>query len=213
MNTFSSGHEQQDFEMKAPVERNNRLLILFATVTGNAERIAQRLALQTEQCGFSPRVMDMAHCTPEILTQQRTVLIVASTFGDGEPPEDAASFWQTMVCGKGPDLRGVEFSVLALGNLTYDHFCRCGRDFDAALERHGATRLYPRIDCDAEYQQPAKRWMDGVTETLQRRSAIDSCTEGRHSKPHPDAAAPKREQCGNVFAGARAVAPGAAPIN
>ena len=50
----------------------------------------------------------------------------------------------------------------ALGNSTYDHFCKCGRDLDAALERHGATRLYPRVDCDVDYDVPAKRWTEGV---------------------------------------------------
>ena len=68
----------------------------------------------------------------------------------------------------GLDLRGVKFSVLALGNSTYDHFCKCGRDLDAALERRGATRLYPRVDCDVDYDVPAKRWTEGVIASLQR---------------------------------------------
>ena len=76
--------------------------------------------------------------------------MVISTYGDGEPPDDAAPFWEAVVQGNGLDLSGVKFSVLALGNTTYDHFCKCGRDFDAALERHGGTRIYPRVDCDVD---------------------------------------------------------------
>jgi sulfite reductase (NADPH) flavoprotein alpha-component len=110
----------------------------------------------------------MAHCQPHVLTQANCVLIVASTYGNGEPPDDAAPFWKAIVHGNGHDLRGVKFSVLALGNTTYDHFCKCGRELDAALERHGATRLYPRIDCDVEYDVPARRWMDGVLANLRQ---------------------------------------------
>ena len=59
------------------------------------------------------------------------------------------------------------FSVLALGNTTYDQFCKCGREFDAALERHGGIRIYPRVDCDVDYDAPAKHWLDGVLAHLQ----------------------------------------------
>lgn len=69
--------------------------------------------------------------------------------------------------GNGLELRGVKFSVLALGNTTFDHFCKCGRDLDAALERHGATRLYPRVDCDVDYKVPATDWIHGVLASLE----------------------------------------------
>ena len=104
----------------------------------------------------------MAHCESNVLTQVVCVLLVVSTYGDGEPPEDAVPFWKAVVHGNGLDLRGVRFSVLALGNTTYDQFCKCGRDFDIALERHGAIRIYPRVDCDVDYDAPAKKWFHGV---------------------------------------------------
>jgi sulfite reductase (NADPH) flavoprotein alpha-component len=97
-----------------------------------------------------------------VLTQANYVLMVISTYGDGEPPDDVAPFWEAVVYGNGLDLSGVKFSVLALGNTTYDHFCKCGRDFDAALERHGGIRIHPRVDCDVDYDAPAKHWLDGV---------------------------------------------------
>ena len=114
------------------------VLILYGTVTGNAELLANKLAATLRRAGVTARVRDMAHCQPSVLTQANCVLMVVSTYGDGEPPDDAAPFWEAVVHGNGLDLRGVRFSVLALGNTTYDHFCKCGRDFDAALERHGA---------------------------------------------------------------------------
>jgi sulfite reductase (NADPH) flavoprotein alpha-component len=83
-------------------------------------------------------------------------------------PDDIIPFWQAVVHGNVLNLRGLKFSVLALGNTTYDHFCRCGREFDLALERHGAMRIYPRVDCDVDYEEPVKRWIEGVLTALQR---------------------------------------------
>jgi len=113
----------------------------------------------------------MAYCQAKVLTQANCVLLVISTYGDGEPPDDALSFWRAVVHGNALDLRGVKFSVLALGNTTYDHFCKCGRDFDAALERHGAHRFFPRVDCDAGYETPAKYWIEGVLANLPQEIA------------------------------------------
>jgi sulfite reductase (NADPH) flavoprotein alpha-component len=92
--------------------------------------------------------------------------MVVSTYGDGEPPNGAIPFWQAVVHGNGLDLRRLRYSVLALGNTTFDHFCKCGREFDAALERHGAMRIHPRVDCDVEYDTPAKHWLQGVLAQL-----------------------------------------------
>jgi uncharacterized iron-regulated membrane protein/flavodoxin len=146
----------------------NSVLILFGTVTGNAESLAQRTAEVIARRGFDVRVKDMAHYTVDALSQESCVVIITSTYGNGEPPDDAAPFWEGVVQRDGLNLRGIKFSVLALGNSTYDHFCKCGRDLDAALERHGATRLYPRVDCDVDYDVPAKRWTEGVIASLQR---------------------------------------------
>jgi sulfite reductase (NADPH) flavoprotein alpha-component len=149
----------------APYNKNS-VLILYGTVTGTAEALAKKVATALGRAGVSSRVRDMAHCQPNVLTQAHCVLMVVSTYGDGEPPDDAAPFWEAVVHGNGLDLRGVKFSVLALGNTTYDHFCKCGREFDAALERHGATRFYPRVDCDVDYDETAERWIDGVLASL-----------------------------------------------
>ena len=144
------------------------VLILFGTVTGNAESLAQHTAEIIARRGFDVHVKDMAHYTVDALSQESCVVIITSTYGNGEPPDDAAPFWEGLVQRDGLNLRGMKFSVLALGNSTYDHFCKCGRDLDGALERHGATRLYPRVDCDVDYDVPAKRWTEGVLASLQR---------------------------------------------
>jgi uncharacterized iron-regulated membrane protein/flavodoxin len=147
------------------------VLILYGTVTGNAETLANKLATRLQRAGRATQVRDMAYCQAKVLTQANCVLLVISTYGDGEPPDDALSFWRAVVHGNALDLRGVKFSVLALGNTTYDHFCKCGRDFDAALERHGAHRFFPRVDCDAGYETPAKYWIEGVLANLPQEIA------------------------------------------
>ena len=156
-----------------PYSRDS-VLILYGTVTGTAETLAHKLAAELQWTGVTTRVRDMAHCQSNVLTQVGCVLLVVSTYGDGEPPEDAVPFWKAVVHGNGLDLRGVHYSVLALGNTTFDHFCKCGREFDAALERHGATRIYPRVDCDVDYEVAAKHWLDGVRVhlTLQEHSSL-----------------------------------------
>jgi sulfite reductase (NADPH) flavoprotein alpha-component len=161
----------------APVEwptasfNGDAVLILYGTVTGNAEMLANKVAAMVRcRTGRGTRVHDMAHYQANMLNEVSCVLIITSTYGDGEPPDDAAPFWHAVVHGNGLDLRGVKFSVLALGNTTFDHFCKCGRDLDAALERHGATRFYPRIDCDADYDAPAKSWITGVLARLELES-------------------------------------------
>jgi len=165
-------HAVQDLvrERTAASFNGESVLILYGTVTGNSETLAKTLADALRPTGLTARVRDMAHCQPNVLTQANYLLVVASTYGDGEPPDDAAPFWHAVVHGNGLDLRGVRFSVLALGNTTYDHFCKCGRDFDAALERHGATRFYPRVDCDADYNRSAAAWINGVLRNLQQES-------------------------------------------
>jgi sulfite reductase (NADPH) flavoprotein alpha-component len=147
----------------SPASSNGEaVLILYGTVTGNAEMLAKKVAAMLRRTGRAAHVHDMAHCQANMLNKASCVLVITSTYGDGEPPEDAAPFWQAIVHGNSLDLRGVKFSVLALGNTTFDHFCKCGRDLDAALERHGATRFYPRVDCDVDYKAPAAHWIHGV---------------------------------------------------
>jgi uncharacterized iron-regulated membrane protein/flavodoxin len=163
---FHKGHEDFRPEWTSSPYNGDSVLILYGTVTGNAESLANKVAASLRAAGLTVRVRDMAHCQPNVLTQTSCALMVVSTYGDGEPPDDAAPFWEAVVHGNSLNLSGVKFSVLALGNTTFDHFCKCGRDLDDALERHGGTRIHPRVDCDVDYDVPAKYWLDGVVAHL-----------------------------------------------
>jgi len=164
------------------------ITILYGTVMGNAESVAHQTAATLRRAGLSVRISDMAHCQASLLTRLSSVLIVTSTYGNGEPPDDIIPFWQAVVHGNGLDLRGLKFSVLALGNTTYDHFCRCGREFDLALEHQGATRVYPRVDCDVDYDEPARRWIGGVLTALQRPQATSAWSSMEKKWPELESA-------------------------
>jgi sulfite reductase (NADPH) flavoprotein alpha-component len=152
------------------------VLMLYGSMTGTAEALAHKLAGFFRTAGLNVGVRDMAHCQPDVLRQAKYVLMIVSTYGDGEPPDDVVPFWKAIVQGDSLDLRGIGYSVLALGNTTFDQFCKCGRDFDAALERHGATRIFPRVDCDVDYDAPAAHWLGGVFAHLMehKRSALSA---------------------------------------
>ena len=170
----TNGHTPDGYEAGAEwMTRYNgdSVLILYGTVTGTAESLAYKLAASLRREGFTSQVRDMAQCQPNVLSEFNCVLMVVSTYGDGEPPDDAANFYQAIVNGPGLNLSGLEFSVLALGNATFDHFCRCGKEIDSALERHGARRIFPRLDCDVDYDLPSKRWLNGILATLGRTAS------------------------------------------
>jgi uncharacterized iron-regulated membrane protein/flavodoxin len=169
--TVTNGHSHHRHSDPADVwisrgDDADSVLMLYGSMTGTAEALAHKLAGFFRTARLNVRVRDMAHCQPDVLRQAKYVFMIVSTYGDGEPPDDVVPFWEAIVQGKDLDLRGVEYSVLALGNMTFDHFCKCGRDFDAALERHGATRIFPRVDCDVDYDAPAAYWLRGVVAHL-----------------------------------------------
>jgi uncharacterized iron-regulated membrane protein/flavodoxin len=163
-----NGYDAARAAWTAAPSNGDPVLILYGTVTGNAEALSSKLARRLQRHGVTALVRDMAHCQPVILTKARCVLIVISTYGDGEPPDDAANFYHAIVNGPKLNLSGLEFSVLALGNTTFDHFCRCGKEIDSALERHGASRIYPRFDCDVDYDALSKRWLSGILARLKQ---------------------------------------------
>ena len=141
----------------------NSVLILFGTVTGNAESLAQRTAEVIARRGFNVRVKDMAHYTVDALSQEKCVVFITSTYGNGEPPDDAAPFWEAVVQKDGLDLRGVKFSVWrwAIPPMITSASAAATsmRLWSAAAPR----ALYPRVDCDVDYDVPAKRWTEGLT--------------------------------------------------
>lgn len=139
---------------------NKEVTILFGTTTGNAEDCAKQTAKKAATLGFIPRLENMATFQPQQLKAAGLVLLVVSTWGDGEPPDDAIPFWEAMGSLAPGALNGFGFGVLALGDLGYAEFCGFGRNLDAKLEQLGATRLCDRIECDVDYAENLEVWLE-----------------------------------------------------
>ncbi len=172
-----------------------RLTILYGSETGNAERLAQQAAEAAGERGIPARVLDMADYKPRELRDERLLLIVTATHGEGDPPDPAADFYEFLHGRKAPKLAGAKFAVLALGDSSYEHFCRTGRDFDARLEALGAERLTERLECDVDFEDAAAEWIASVLDVYARHvetppaepasSKVVAFTGGGRAAPEP----------------------------
>ncbi len=143
-----------------------KLTILYGTETGNAAEVARALDVALKGKGLTCTLSDMADYKVRQLGQEQDVLIVVSTYGEGDPPEPAVSFFEFIESKKAPKLEDVRFSVLAFGDSTYEFYCNAGKRLDARFEELGATRLTPRLDCDVDYEDGAVAWTETMVERL-----------------------------------------------
>ena len=140
--------------------------ILWGSQTGNAEGCAKKLAKAMKAGNFDPQVIDMGQYDKAQLAKEQNLLIITSTYGDGEPPDNAADLHEYIRGDSVPSLAGVNFSVFALGDTEYPDYCQCGIEFDTRLEKFGAKRIFKRIDCDVDYHEEFKEWKTGVMDGL-----------------------------------------------
>lgn len=150
----------------SPPKRSEPLLVLFGSQSGTAEGLAKKFAKESETKGFAPRVMELNAAAKLDLTQEPRAVIITSTWGDGDPPDNATAFWSHLSADSVPTLDNLSYSVLALGDKNYAEFCGAGKKFDERLEKLGAKRIHPRVDCDLDYESPARNWMEGVWQAL-----------------------------------------------
>lgn len=140
--------------------------ILFASQTGNSEGLAKKLFKTLSKGNFTPTLANVADYDTTKLAGEKNLLVIASTYGDGEPPDSASSFHGWLMSDAAPQLGDTAFSVLALGDSSYPDFCKCGIEIDSRLAELGATRLTARVDCDVETDEPYARWNAEVLKTL-----------------------------------------------
>ncbi len=138
------------------------LIILYATESGNAEALAAAARKSAMRLGFVAKVVDMADTAPDQLAEAKNLLVIASTWGEGDPPQRAEAFLAALNSDDAPRLTDLRFAVLALGDRAYARFCETGKQIDARLEELGARRVTSRIDCDLDYQKPAAAWIDAT---------------------------------------------------
>ena len=145
---------------------SSTLTILFASQTGNAKGVATKLADAAKAQGITVNLKNVSDYKPKSLKSETHLLIVASTNGEGEPPDDALEFHEFLLGKKAPKLPELKYSVLALGDSSYEFFCQTGKDFDERLKALGATQVTPRVDCDVDYDADAQKWTLEVVESL-----------------------------------------------
>ncbi|MCJ8014915.1 assimilatory sulfite reductase (NADPH) flavoprotein subunit [Paenibacillus sp. KQZ6P-2] len=150
--------------LKAAVSQE--VTILFGSQTGNCSGLAQKLSKKLKEQGALVTVSSMSDFKPNNLKKLQNLLIIVSTHGEGEPPDNAISFYEFLHGKRAPQLDGMSYSVLALGDTSYEFFCQTGKDFDKRLEELGGKRLADRVDCDVDFDESAAEWMSEVLKAL-----------------------------------------------
>lgn len=163
------------------------LTILFGSQTGTAEGLAKRAAKEAGKRGFAPTIVDMLQMDAARLAAERNVLIITSTYGDGEPPDNAKALHAALAakCHPSDDnsaaatsYSAVNYSVCALGDTNYAQFCRCGQDFDTYLEKLGARRVAPKVDCDLDLEASFSTWLGTALGALEKCHPLDDTSRG-----------------------------------
>ena len=137
-----------------------QLHILYGSQTGNAEALAQTAAKSARAKGLVPVVQALGDVDVDVFATMRHVLIVTSTYGEGEMPDNAQLFWDAISASTAPRLEQMHFAVLAIGDTGYDGFCQAGKFIDMRLEQLGAKRVVDRIDCDIDFEEPSSEWLN-----------------------------------------------------
>ncbi|WP_429216172.1 assimilatory sulfite reductase (NADPH) flavoprotein subunit [Aeromonas veronii] len=197
---LSQTGQQSVVASAAVVAPSSSLTILYGSQTGNAKGVASAIKAQAEARGLPVTLASMADYKPKQLKKESHLLVVVSTYGEGEPPESAVDLFEQLKKGKVGKLDGLKFAVLGLGDSSYEFFCQTGKDFDNFLASAGAERIYELASLDVDYQDAAKAWgeqaLNAITATLSTGAASSSVASAvqqavghsQYSKENPFAA-------------------------
>ncbi|MBX9475477.1 NADPH-dependent assimilatory sulfite reductase flavoprotein subunit [Yersinia enterocolitica] len=175
------------------------ITLISASQTGNARRLAEQLRDDLLAAKLNVNLVNAGDYKFKQIAQERLLVIVASTQGEGEPAEEAVALHKFLFSKKAPKLPETAFAVFGLGDTSYEHFCQAGKDFDNKLAELGAQRLLERVDADVEYQESAQQWRQQIVAALQARvpaqsavavavtqsGAVDEITSSPYSKAAP----------------------------
>ncbi len=161
------------------------LAILFGSQTGNAESVAYTCADMAKNHGLSAQVIDMGDIEPAELVSYERLLLITSTYGEGEMPDNAEELWEAMSADDAPTFDKTYFSVLGLGDTAYDDFCEAAKLWDVRLAELGAKRIAERVDCDVDFEGDADEWASNVLPVIRQKGsqALAEAPKKEASKP------------------------------
>ena len=174
----------------APAAEPLRVAVISASQTGNARKVAAELQQRLAAAGVNAVHAAAADYKPKNIADEQLMLLVTSTQGEGEPPEEALSLYKLLSGKKAPKLSGLKFAVLGLGDSSYPMFCGAGKSFDELLVKLGGERLLERQDCDLEYQAEAAAWLDKIVPLVGSLAAAPAAATGTGNASASPAAAP-----------------------
>lgn len=167
--------------------------VLFGSQTGTSEGLAREMGDRLKNSGCAPAILCMDEVEPAELTEKENLLLICSTYGDGEMPDNAQGFWDKLTADDAPSFSGTRFSVCALGDTSYETYCTAGKELDARFEALGAERLAPRVDCDVDFEEPFEEWVNGVLQQIgngtdhsqELSAATEKATAWSKKNPYP----------------------------
>ncbi|NTS75767.1 sulfite reductase flavoprotein subunit alpha [Catenovulum sp. SM1970] len=152
------------------------LTIIYGSQTGNAQGVAEDAAEQAKEYGLTANVIDMDDAELEQLAASERLLVITSTYGEGEMPDNAQALWDAISEDSAPSFANTFFSVLALGDTNYDEFCLAGILWDERLAALGAQRIANRVDCDVDFEEPASQWLAEALATIAEKGSSAAAT-------------------------------------
>ncbi|RIM82248.1 assimilatory sulfite reductase (NADPH) flavoprotein subunit [Staphylococcus arlettae] len=178
------------------ITKPRAITVLYGSETGNAQSLAEVLDARLTENGYTVTLSSMDAFKTKDLKKVEDLFIVSATHGEGDPPDNAITFHEFIHSRKAPKLSGVRYSVLSLGDESYEFFCQTGKDFDARLKELGGESLVERVDCDLDYDEPADKWMNDILHALsgpqdnrdvvsESHTSVQSAKEKKYSKSNP----------------------------
>ena len=152
--------------------------LLYGSQTGNSRKIAEDTAKKLEAQGNKVTLQNLLHYRTKQLKKEKNLFVVISTHGNGEPPDEALGFFKFINADKAPDLTGINYSILALGDSSYDEYCQTGYDLDTRLEALGANRVLDVVPCDVDYADDAGSWQSDVLENVKPAEVNKALSQG-----------------------------------
>jgi len=155
--------------VQTPAAPASVITLISASQTGNARRVAEALRDDLLAAQLNVNLVNAGDYKFKQIAQEKLLVVVASTQGEGDPPEEAVALHKFLLSKKAPKLDGTAFAVFGIGDTSYERFCQAGKDFDTRLAELGAERLLDRVDADVEYQAAAQAWRQRVVDVLKAR--------------------------------------------